>query len=240
MGIAAQFSKRLHSELDAHAAWFPVANSFELGDYGMISDGVFNRLGNVREFDVEVTPRKSGSSSLNFASEGTRVVRLVGDAEVNALPDSPIDARLRIEFGGSSSFLAKAGKLTETSIPNVGQVAGKLASAPGFRRGYRVVWTTFTGHDCAVITSRSSNAALELSGKADALKLFDLGTIGAGVTVSSERDVGFSSLGRTGVIGLRLFKLKLLRDAPKFLGPEGADPEAEVEQADPAELADDV
>jgi hypothetical protein len=238
MGLAAQFSKHLHKEVGAHAAWLPVANSFELGDYGLVSDGVFNRMGNVREFGVQVTGDETDSVKLDFKSEGTRLMSLVGEAEVNALPDSPIEAALKIEFSDKDSYYAKAARASVQEIPNLRQVAEQLAKADGWRRKFRVVRATITGHDCVIVTSKAAKASFVLKGNADALKQLSAGAVGAGVEVASEKDVGLSIVGDSGVVGLRLFKLKWWGgDQAKLLGPNG---EVEVEDDDGDELEDDV
>jgi hypothetical protein len=237
MGLAAQFSKHLHKEVGAHAAWLPVANLFELGDYGLISDGVFNRMGNLREFGLDVTGVETNSVKLDFKSEGTRLVSLVGEAEVNALPDSPIEAALKIEFSAKDAYYAKAASASVQEIPNLREVAEQLAKVDGWRRKYRVVRGTITGHDCVIVTSKAANASFVLKGNADALKQVGAGAVGAGVTVSAENDVGLSIVGDTGVVGLRLFKLKPWGSQAKLLGPGG---EVEVEEDEGDELEDDV
>jgi hypothetical protein len=237
MGIAATFSKHLHKEVDAHAAWLPVANNFAVGDYGLVSDGVFNRMGSISEFGVDAAGADTNAVKLDFKSEGTRLVSLVGEAEVSELPPAPIDAKLRIEFSNRDSYYAKAAKASVSEIPNLRQVAAQLAKADGWRRKYRVVWSTVTAHDCLIVTSRAANAAFELSGKAEVLKQLGLGGAKAGVNISGERDVGLSIVGETGVVGLKLFKLKLWGDQAKLLGPEG---EVEIEEDAGDELEDDV
>jgi hypothetical protein len=49
LGTARLFSSILHHEISAYAAWMPVTNTFRLGDYGVISDGVFVKMGNIEE-----------------------------------------------------------------------------------------------------------------------------------------------------------------------------------------------
>src|SRR4051794_5809266 len=98
MGIAAQFSKHLHGEIGAYAAWLPVANNFGIGDYGLVSDGVFNRMGNISEFDVHAAGVDTNAVKLDFKSEGTRVVSFLGEFEVDALPGEPLAAKIKIEF----------------------------------------------------------------------------------------------------------------------------------------------
>src|SRR4051794_10341433 len=233
MGIAEKYNKRLHSEMGAHAAWLPMANRFELGDYGLVSQGFFQRLGNIREFGVQVSGRPGEPVQLDYKSEGTRVVSVVGGVEVDMLPSAPVVARLRIEFRDRESYYLKASRSTVEEIPNLREVADRLANASGWRKKYRVVWTTITGHDCIIATSTASNASLVLSGQADALAQVGIGAIGADVQVASEEDVGIRVVGETGVIGLKLFKLKLWSSDAKFL-PDESQPEEQLLDKDPA------
>jgi hypothetical protein len=237
MGTAALFSKVLHEQLNAHAAWLPIANTFGLGDYGLVSDGVFTSIGNIAEFGVGYQAAQGQPAKMDFSSAGTRVVRLVADVEVAALPAEPVDAKLVIEFESERSFLVKAPKITVRQIQNLDQVARALAAAPGWEKKYRVVWATCTGHDCAVVTTLAANASFELAGKATALAQFELGAVEAGVTVAREENVGFKVLGKTGVLALRLFKLKLWGSGPKLL--EGADA-AGIDRSTEETLEDDV
>lgn len=237
VGIAAQFSKSLHKEINAHAAWFPVTNSFELGDYGLVSDGVFQRIGNIAEFSVEFTSKASKPASIDFKSEDAKLVSVVADAEVNALPDAPIDARFRIELGKKGSYYARAADTTAIEMTNIREVAGGLARALGWRRKYRVVSSIITGHDCLIVTAQADHATYELSGQASALKNLNVGAMRAGVSITNDTNVGFTVAGETGVVGLRLFKLRWFGDQVQLLGPEGK-ADYEVDTAD--ELEDDV
>jgi hypothetical protein len=48
MGTARDFDILLKQELNIHAAWLPVTNTFRLGDYGMFSDGVLVKMATSR------------------------------------------------------------------------------------------------------------------------------------------------------------------------------------------------
>lgn len=239
MGIASEFSKVLHREIRAYAAWPPLTNTLALGDYGLIRGGVFDKLGNIDEFGVKFKTEQGSDAKLNFSSEGTRLVRLVGGADVNTLPDAPIEAKLRVELGRKDSFVAKAATITVTNMSNVRQVAERLAGARRWKRRYRVVRGLWTAQDAAFAFSNSEHAAFELSGNADALKQFELGSVKAGVEVSSEEEGTFTQIGKTGVMGLSLFRLEYTpwSQDPRLLGPPE---QVEIEDEDAEELTDDV
>ena len=47
MGTPRLFNQTLKSLLQINAAWLPVTNTFRLGDYGVMSEGVFVKIGNI-------------------------------------------------------------------------------------------------------------------------------------------------------------------------------------------------
>ena len=207
MGTASQFDGILKRELNIHAAWIPITNTFKLGDYELVSDGVLVKAGNIRDdFGVPFQQAPGSEAKLNFTSKGTKVFRFAADAEVKAFPNNDVEAKLSVEFTSASSFLIKA-NLTVLEMQNVSAVAKKLADTPKWRRKFIVVSAVYTGRDCAIISSKSANSKIELSGKANVLKQFDLGAVSANLSASSKRDIGLDLVGESGVVGLALFKL---------------------------------
>jgi hypothetical protein len=41
-GLAKTFNQSIKKEVNAYAAWFPVTNTFKIGDYGLIEGGVLS------------------------------------------------------------------------------------------------------------------------------------------------------------------------------------------------------
>ena len=238
MGTARKFNKILHSELDVHAAWMPVTNTFALGDYGVISDGVFVKMGNIAEYGITFAAASGGQARLRFRSDGTRVTKFVAGVEVPNIPQVDLEASIRIEFSTADSFYIDAPVLSVDSMEDVARVGDALRTAEGWRRKYRVVFSTYTGQACTVISSRKADSTFELSATADVLRLLDLGHAQGGITLSGETAAGLEVIGATGVIGLRLFKLRLLTGSTDVLRPD-EDPD-QIEYDTTAEPADDV
>lgn len=238
MGTARRFSKILHEEIDVYAAWLPVTNSFRLGDYGVISDGVFAALGNIDEFGVQFEEKDGPKSHLAYRSAGTKVGHFVAGASASALPQADIDAKLVIEFSAADSFYINA-SLTSSQMQNVAQVGQALRGVEAWRPKYRVVSSVYAAKNCTIISSRNANSKIELSGTASALQTLEIGHASAGVTVSSEESVGLELIGRGGVVGLRMFKLRRFGRNVKILG--NGEEEAELIEHDEADdLEDDV
>lgn len=239
-GTAKRFNRILQNEIRIHAAWLPVTNAFQVGDYGLISGGVFQKMGNIREFAVDWLSEPGPPITLDFSSQGTRMTRFVGDAEVQTLPDQGVDAKVEIIFEKEDSFLLKA-RLNLDQMKNLAQVALALSRASGWNKRYRVVNASYTGQDCLIISTREANSKVELSGKANALKQLDLGAINVGVGIQSSKQLGLEIAGDSGVVGLGLFKLgrsgtpKILADAET-----GEEVEIEVQEDWDADPEDDI
>ena len=238
MGNAGLFSSILHKEISVYAAWMPVTNTFRLGDYGVISDGVLVKMGNIDEFGVSFAKADGKPVELKFRSDGTRVRRFIGGAEIQAMPQADVDAKLVVEFDAADSFYIDA-RLNVEEVGNLAQVGRKLRQQSEWRHKYRVVFATYTGRHCTILSSRSANSRVEISGKANALQQLELGHANAGVTVSDEEKVGLQIVGRTGVVGLRMFKLRALGGGTRILGPDDGDEDL-VQQEDADELDDDI
>jgi hypothetical protein len=223
VGTPGAFSKVLHQATDFYAAWYPVANVWAVGDVGVVSDGVLVRTGNIKEFGLEYkissTPPVRG---VDVTSEGTKMAKLIGEAEVNALPDSDLEARLVVEFTRSDSFLFKAAALDVTEMDGLAHVASELARLRDrrWRRSYRVVYATAKARDMALVSARDAGTKFEIRGTANALKQLDLGKAEAGLKLESSSALGLDFVGESGIVGLRMFKLGPWRGGVKLLGLE--------------------
>lgn len=240
MGTARAFDALLKKTLNIHAAWLPITNTFELGDFGLMSDGVLAKMGNIkRDFGIGFVQARGKDSKLDFVSKGTRVVRVAAGVQVNPMPDIDVDAKLTVEFGSKSAFLAKA-TLSVVEMQDRNQVAQKLAVEQSWQSKFRVVSSVYTGRSCSIISSKDANSKIELSGKAKALRQLDLASASADIEVTLSENIGVQIVGATGAIGLALFKLRWLVGGPKILARSARRVAVESDENWPAKLPDDV
>jgi len=243
MGIPRDFNHIIQKHLKAQAAWLPITNTYQLGDYGVMSDGVFQKMGNVGEFDVSLNQAEGPDASINFVSASTRVVQLVGNAEVDVIPQGAVGAKLSYKFQKAQSFLVKAAVIKVAQVENVRQVASQLRARPDWRRGWRVVWQTYHAQDPIVFSTLSDGTDVSFSGEGKALQIIQGGSFAAGVQMSVNRELGLQVLGKAGIIALGLFKLKQWGGEPGFLSesaPAGEDADLEFHEDWDADPEDDV
>ena len=176
-------------------------------------------MGNISEFGANFKMDSGPPASLDFMSKGITIVRTAGGMTVNSLPsEGNLEAKLMFSFEKEKSCLIKA-TLQVKEMQNINQVARVLAQSDEWEPRFRVVSASYTGDQCVILVTREANTKVEFSGKVDLLKQVEQGKveISPSITLSNER--AFKSVGKTGVVGLRLFKLGR-SGRPKFLGGE--------------------
>lgn len=243
MGIAKDFNKIIHKELKVHAAWLPVTNTFEVGDFGMISDGVLQRMGNIRTvFGVDFQTREGGSATLDFKSERVREVKINAGAEVSAFPSGDgADAKLRISFERAKSFYLKA-HLSVEEMESPLLVALALAGQPGWNsKKFTIVGATYSAPSCLVLSSKTGNTVVEIGGSAEALQALDGASVDVGLAYSSSSDLGLEvKAGTPGVVALNLFRAKKGEVDFFSAAPTEGELTIETSEAMGADLEDDL
>lgn len=238
MGLAAQFETIVERQLNVHAAWLPVTNPYRLGDYGLMSDGVFQKLGNIKDdFGVSTTEINGEEASLNFVSENTIVVDASTGAEITLNPEAELKANITFKFQNDKSFLVKAPVITVSVIENVNQVAQQLKKADGWRNKYKVVFQVYVAENPLIISTNEGGTEVTVGGEGSAPKQFNVGKASANFSLKTTRALGLEITGKTGVVALGLFKLNWLSGNTEFLG---LDDQVEPENLNGKHLPDDM
>ncbi len=207
MGVPNQFNDIIQNHLNIFAAWVPIVNKYTLGDYGIFADGVFSKLGNIKD-DFKVTFKEGSGSdaSIDFTSEGARVIKLAGDTKVDVIPAGELKASIQIEFANEKSFLVKSPTITVTTIDNVNELTKQLKATGNWDGQWKVVHQVYNAIDAVIVSTIQAGTKLNFSGDATALGQMKLGS--AGVNIDTNRTLGLKINGKNGVIGLGLFKIK--------------------------------
>ena len=225
MGLPNQFNDIIQKDLNVYAAWLPITQNYELGDYGLISDGVFAKLGNIKEFGVTINTTKGPDVKLDYTSARTKVVKFAGGVEVDVIPAAAIDAKIVFKFESANSFLIKCPVISVSAITNVQQVANQLKKAGGWKNKWKVVYEVYNAEDAVVMSTVDAGTEISFNGDAKALKELKIGS--ADVGFNSNKKLGLDMQGKDGVIALGLFKLKMIGGGPVFLDDDGKDAEVE-------------
>jgi hypothetical protein len=208
-GLAKMFNKTLKRQINMYAAWFPVTNTLKVGDFGLVEGGVFRQLGNIGDyFQIDFSTAEGPATSMDYSSEGTTVIKFVGGAQVDALPNiGELEAKLSINFSRANSFHVKA-ELSSLQMSNTQVVAWELAKNPKWDRRYKVISEAYSGNKCVVLASSEKGTSITFTGSVDAIKQVEAGKVDTDVGFTSNNVNIFKSVGESGVIGLRMFKIR--------------------------------
>ena len=205
MAIAKQFNNIIERQLHVFAAWLPVTNTFKLGDYGIITDGVFVKMGNIKEFDVDISEGTGNESSIDFTSEGTRVINFAAGAQVDVIPEGAIDAKVTFKFDKEQSFIIKSPTINVDQMENVNEAGEKLMANPKWQDRFKVVHQTYLAKQATIISTIDAGTEVTLTGDAKALEKLNVGD--ASINLTSNNKLGLTIQGQEGVIGLGLFQI---------------------------------
>jgi hypothetical protein len=241
MGIPNQFNDIIKNHLNVFAAWIPVVNKYGLGDYGIFADGVFSKLGNIKDdFQVSFIEGSGAEASIDFTSSASSVKKFNAGAQVDTIPAATVDAKVEVGFQNENSFMVKSPVITVAVIENVNAVAMQLKATGKWDGVWKVVYQVYSAQDAVIVSTVSPNTTLTFGGDVNALEKLRLGN--AGVNISSNKALGLNIQGKSGVIGLGLFMIKtgiFGGSKTKILGEKIGDEDAE-EVASPVSLSDDA
>ncbi len=217
MSLAKTAARVIRQQLRAHVAWLPLANNFELGDFGVISGGIFTRLGNIRSLGVKFGTRSTAGAPFEFRSGGVTEVDLAASASADVHPGLNAQAGLRISFASADSLILRAAKIEVSEIDELVPVAAVLRSHSQWRLRYRVIHRLWTGTDAIFITSAESDAVVDLRGSAEAVLGARQGRASGDLEIHNKTNVGLDLIGHTGPIALGLFRVRLVGGDPELL-----------------------
>jgi hypothetical protein len=241
MGIPNQFNDIIKNHLNVFAAWIPIVNKYGLGDYGIFADGVFSKLGNIKDdFQVSFTEGSGAEASIDFTSSATTVRKFNAGAQVDVIPAATVDAKVEVGFQNENSFMVKSPVVTVAVIENVNAVAMQLKATGKWDGMWKVVYQVYSAQDAVIVSTVSPNTTLTFGGDVNALEKLKLGN--AGVNISSDKALGLNIQGKSGVIGLGLFRIKTSifgGSKTETLGEAIGDEDAE-EVASPVSLSDNA
>lgn len=230
--MKAEYGRAVRSQLRHFPVW-DVGSSVAVGDYGIVDDFCFRKLGNL-EADFEVTPSVTSSSPQfwEFASEGTKVGHIDAKAHVS---DAGPRATLELSFANAYSLYVLAADSIVSSIENVAEVARQLRYHPrGWRSNHVLVVSARMTPSLILLMNSSIQSSIVLTADAGTLASFQGGRIAAGANLTVTGDAGLKCLGANGAVYVDLDRLDW-RGQPRpaaepFDGPDGI----RVQRLDPS------
>ncbi|MCX4240846.1 hypothetical protein [Paraliomyxa miuraensis] len=207
-----------------------MTNTFALGDFGVVSNGLFTRMGNISALGVEWSEKTGAPSKLDYHSTSVVTARFEGGATVDVFSDSTtVDAKLVFSFSHNRTFVLRAAKISSLEIDDILAVAAKLHQHASWRRRFRFVTRLYSAQNPLFLASREADTTVTISGKAAVLKKVDLGDFDASINFAVNRQLAIEVAGESGVIALGLARVKVTGMAAEA-GTAASNPQIGVEE----------
>lgn len=209
--LVEQYEDIVQQGLNVHAAWIPIHNTFKLGDYGLFTDGVFQKLGNIKDdFGVSFFEIAGEGASLSFVSDKVTVVnngKTADNVRLDVFKDNAT-----YKFLNAKSFLVHAPVINTFAIENIDQVAYQVKQLEGWKNEFNVVYRVYTAQSPLIISTIQNGTEVTLSQEKSTLKKPNIKNVPTKYIVKSNKELGLSLTGNSGIIALEVFKLNWLTE----------------------------
>lgn len=209
MSLYKVYNRALYDHMQAHAVWWPIVDQAEVGAYGVIRGGVFQRFGNIRDrFGIDFeTGAETPTAPLKFASNGVKKTHLDADGEVKTLAElaGAASARVKFEFSNENSVYLQIANVHSVSMENLDEIAQRLLKIEPWDPRFKVVWRSYVAEGGTILAAEEKGTEIEFEGAASALQAIDDGTVKAHMGFSSSSATSLQLSGQTGNVALKMF-----------------------------------
>ena len=188
------FRKEFAKHFTNHHANFPPTQPIELGDFGVLDNGFFRKLGGIKSvygIEFEQIPDNNPTNE-EFKSDSSVSVSFVAKGDITPGGTPAIKASLDLGFSSSKSLFFSAAKVSYVAIKDLVVVGDKilqLQKEGRWKKNYVLVGTILKADRVILIISGSSNASITIEAKSDAVPKIDLADLSMKLEVKKSSNV---------------------------------------------------
>jgi hypothetical protein len=206
--LASEYCDQMKENFKVLYATFPPNEPLKLGDYGVLNDAVFVRIGNIGDFQVDIgNPREfpEQKSNLDFTSEGSVEIEFHAKADTTS---PPIKAGLDISFSSKHSVFFNAAGCVPTSIADqaaLGNAIFALLDVGKWQKKFCVITSLMKAENTTIAVSSSSSSKISFNASSDNIANIDLTDASLSLSVTHIKDVALkvtTAGGLTPLLGL--------------------------------------
>ena len=191
MALGPEYCNQIHEELRLHAN-FPPNRPIALGDYGLLKDGIFERLGNIGQLGIGFKPIQGmGQSTFQYKSKGNVDFSLTakGDIQPSGVPAAR--AGIDLKFASENGIFFVASGCRATAIDNLRAVEAaliQLLDQGQWETGFYVVTEINQAARTTAIASADRSCEVKLEADSPALDAISLGDASLALHVKRSRN----------------------------------------------------
>ena len=190
--IGQLYAREVKDNLEVVYATFPITEGYKLGDFGLLKDDLFTRLGNVSQFGIDFGVRQGATeSTVKFVSASGVSVMFHG--KVDAGPGGvPVNASVDISFSEQSAVFFNAAGCTADAIENqiqLGEQILQLNRDGKWQQQFAVITTLVKAKSSTIVMSSSSDASITIQATSSAVQSIDLDDASIQLSVTAFKDL---------------------------------------------------
>jgi hypothetical protein len=183
-----------------HPNWHPTSNR-ELGDYGILRNGIFTRIGNISKFKIPVVSSKPVVKAHQTFSSGSGVsVSFEAGGTVRAGNKSSAKAKMKVGFTGGQGISISAYGIQHTTIQNYAHVMNAIlllyrTQSNAWQEQWVVITDLYQAQKCimAISAHGSTDAEIEFETAAKSpLNTANLTNANLGLVCKNQRNIGYT------------------------------------------------
>ena len=209
MSLAEEYAETIHDEWQEQFANWPVSKPRELGDYGVLENGVFRRYGNVlKDFDIKaIISNDNNDAVIEYHSSESVDVKFLVKGDLSSTGVKLANAGLEISFHDENAFYFKAAKGLWKHFESPAKLGNEIMdiyekNENKWKRNWVVITDLLEAKATTVIASKGSKASIVLEAEGGEVPSIDLLNASAKIAVRSENNIGLKVISESGMIPL--------------------------------------
>jgi hypothetical protein len=205
MALGPEYCKQIKENLRLHAN-FPPNRPVALGDYGVVQDHVFERLGNLGQLGITfATIPGTGQSTYQFKSKGNVDFALIakGDVQPGGVP--AVKAGLELKFSRENAVFFNAAGCTVLAIADLRAIESELLNLHDlgqWKTDFYVVTEFTSAARVTIIASADRDSEVKLEASSPAIEAIHLGDASLDLSVKRSRNTSLEIVTEGGLTPL--------------------------------------
>ncbi|MFT3912388.1 MAG: hypothetical protein QM737_23375 [Ferruginibacter sp.] len=216
MGLEKKYKKSIANELNRFAIWEPGEN-ISLGDYGVVENGDFQKMGNIKDdFKTQFSIQRTPKSFWEYASVGTKHSDNSSTVGLDG-KQIPVNGKacFQISFENAFSLFIRTNNSVNSNIANLNEVCKQLRTIKQWKFKWCFVVGIKAADNSIILMNSKANSNILIEGSAAAITKF------SNVTINSKHKIeisGDAALKYVGIKGPFLMVLVQLNRFPAIFG----------------------
>ena len=209
-----KYGQEIWKNVRSYAVWLP-GSPLELGDYGVLRENCFERIGSIHELSPGFQPQVSDSKldSLRFSSDGVSELKAKAGGKL---------AKITYQMATNSAVVFQAKALVTQSLLNLPELSAHLSECEHWENSWQVVTGVTRASRFNAFIGGRAGTQFSVTSDPDVLALLQAPVADAAAEIRVEGDCALNLAGKSGPVMVNLHRMRLFGSGLKFATPAEA------------------